>query len=150
MNSSICCILGCNNLLYKNNIPINSVRRKNNSIVMKKKLDLEWSRCTILSLHTIHRNSFSHQRCLMTQLISGDSQRDCGTILCRNYSSPFLDLYLHPALKEEEDICEEKKNLVSYKSFWINLSRIPFLRENIPPKSISIHIILNPIADIYE
>lgn len=59
MNSSICCILGCDNLLYKNNIPTNSVRRKNKSIVMKKKLDLEWSRSTILSLHTIHSNSFS-------------------------------------------------------------------------------------------
>lgn len=85
-----------------------------------------------------------------TQLISDDSQRDCGTVLSGNYSSLFLDLYLNPALKEEGDICEEKKILVSYKSFWINLSRNPFLRENIPPKSISIHIILNPIADIYE
>ena len=33
---------------------------------------------------------------------------------------------------------------------WLSSSRIPFLRENIPPKSISIHIILNSIADIYE
>lgn len=79
---------------------------------MKKKLDLEWSRSTILSLHTIHSNSFSHQRCLMTQLISDDSPRDCGTILSGNYSSLFLDLYLNPALKEEGDICEEKKKKI--------------------------------------
>lgn len=43
-NSSICCILGCNNLLYKNKKHIT------NQI---KKLDQEWSRSVVFSLQKV-------------------------------------------------------------------------------------------------
>lgn len=55
-NSSICCILGCNNLLYKNKKHIT------NQI---KKLDLEWSTSVVFSLQKISDNS-SHQQYLIT------------------------------------------------------------------------------------